>query len=342
MTDGSGNPSAEILICQPAKTTMAELRHILTDAGYAVHEARSAQRMMQHLARNHPDLILCDTDLPGADGISLIRFIRQSYAKFDDVPIMMLSARGTLSDVAAGKRAGADDYLTLPVDQDTLVATVMAQLRLARRVRRAGPAPDSLSPVPVPAGLLAAHQALAQHFSFGIVLIGGAGQTLFMNDAARQMTGRDTRTIRDWLTRTAGLFLNGANSTFKRPGQRTGDHSILLSPTKYGPLPGTVFVTVMRLSAVEAREPATAVLLYSPHNARDLGVRLVGEAVGLTRSETAVAQLLSQGRRIDEITHDLSISRPTVNFHLHNIFCKTATARQTELVALLHCAQLRG
>lgn len=60
-----GSASAEILICNRAMATMAELRQVLPDACYVVHQVGSARRMMQRMARHHPDLILCDADLPG-------------------------------------------------------------------------------------------------------------------------------------------------------------------------------------------------------------------------------------------------------------------------------------
>lgn len=220
------------------------------------------------------------------------------------------------------------------------MATVTAQLRQMGRIKRAHPASDGPPQAALGFDYAAAYEALANHFSFGLVLMNSAGNAVFMNDSARLMTGRDTRTIRDWLARKAGLSYHGAHLVSKRPAPRKSHHSSLLIDVDNSHLSGPLLITVKRLFSEGMVEVAIAVLLYSQHTLKDHGVRLVAEAVGLTPSETTVAQLLSQGRRIDEITQALSISRPTVNFHLHNIFCKTATTRQTELVTLLHCVQL--
>lgn len=206
----------------------------------------------------------------------------------------------------------------------------MAQLRLARGVLLS---PDSPRPH---AGRSAGRPSRpGTAFLFDGVLIEVVGQMLFMNDAVRQMTGRITRTIRDWLARMAGLFCNEAIPSLKSLGQHAGHYSALPSPAEGAALPSTVLVAVVRLSATEAWRTATAVQLYSLHDAKDLWVRLVG----VTPSRTSVAQLLCQWRKIPEITRDLTISRPTVNDHPHNIFCKSATTRQSELAPLLQCAQ---
>ena len=341
MTARQITTAARILVCESVRATMTEISKALSQAGYRVLEARSAQRMMQLLAKDHPDLILCNTQLAGADGIELLRFIRQSCSAFDDVPILMLSDQATPAHIAAGRRAGADDHLTLPVDGEVLVAAIIAHLRQSERLRRAEPLRDQAPRPAAGLDLLAAYKALTQRFSFGIVLMNSASQPIFMNDAAQLMTGRDTRTIRDWLARTAGLSITESSMFFRRPGHQDCRGTTLLSHMETGHLSGPLLVTVKPLYSDDMQKLGTAILLYSPHEAKDHGVCLIAEAVGLTPSETNVAQLLSQGKRTQEITQELAISRPTVNFHLHNIFCKTATSRQTELVALLHCAQLR-
>ena len=72
-----------------------------------------------------PDLVLLDVMLPGLDGVSVCKLIRDE----SDVPIIMMSARTDSLDVIAGLEAGADDYVTKPFNPMELIARVKSQLR---------------------------------------------------------------------------------------------------------------------------------------------------------------------------------------------------------------------
>jgi DNA-binding response OmpR family regulator len=86
------------------------------------------------LARDEaPDLIILDLMLPELDGLSLCRMLRRD----SDVPIIMLTARGTEMDRIAGLETGADDYVVKPFSLGELLARVRANLRRARADNRA-------------------------------------------------------------------------------------------------------------------------------------------------------------------------------------------------------------
>jgi len=88
-----------------------------------------------HLAtRNSYDVIILDLVLPGLDGVSLCRRLREDVGKL--TPILMLTARDTLEDKIAGLEAGADDYVVKPFELRELAARIKA---LARRSQAASP-----------------------------------------------------------------------------------------------------------------------------------------------------------------------------------------------------------
>lgn len=80
---------------------------------------------LQKLARDPYDAVILDVMLPEMDGFELCKLIRQSY----DMPIVMLTARGELTDRIIGLELGADDYLPKPFDPRELVARVQGNIR---------------------------------------------------------------------------------------------------------------------------------------------------------------------------------------------------------------------
>jgi two-component system response regulator MprA len=101
------------------------LRRQLTYEGYQVDLAGDSREAFSHIAEGLPDLVVLDWMLPGMDGLEICRRIRQA----DDVPILMLTAKGTLEDKVDGLDSGADDYLVKPFEPEELLARVRALLR---------------------------------------------------------------------------------------------------------------------------------------------------------------------------------------------------------------------
>ena len=101
------------------------LKTLLEQAGYNVETAADGGVALSRLATDGVDLVLLDLMLPGIDGREVCRRIRQT----DDMPILMLTAKGTLGDKVDGLDSGADDYLVKPFQPDELMARVRALLR---------------------------------------------------------------------------------------------------------------------------------------------------------------------------------------------------------------------
>lgn len=126
---------AKILCVEDEEMLLQDLREELEDENYDVLTATNGQLALAILEKDKPDLIISDMMMPKLDGPAMLKDIRQNRPQFADVPIIFLTAKATRDDLVAGKRLGADDYLTKPVDYDLLLATVEANLGQINRVR---------------------------------------------------------------------------------------------------------------------------------------------------------------------------------------------------------------
>ena len=102
------------------------VRIALADQGLDVIWVRRKEDALHQLAVCAPELILLDLGLPDGDGMSLMTRLRQQLR---GMPVIILTARGTLQDRLCGLDAGADDYLVKPFDLEELSARVRAALR---------------------------------------------------------------------------------------------------------------------------------------------------------------------------------------------------------------------
>jgi DNA-binding response OmpR family regulator len=92
--------------------------------------AFDGEQGLRRLAGSRPDLVLLDVMLPGTDGFAVCREIRRR----NRVPVIMLTARGDVTDRVAGLEMGADDYIAKPFDPRELVARIQSVLRRAEPV----------------------------------------------------------------------------------------------------------------------------------------------------------------------------------------------------------------
>lgn len=100
----------------------------LQTAGYEVESVHDGKDVMAALVNSQPDLILLDWMLPGISGIELARQIKQS-PDFNELPIIMLTARTEEDSKVTGLESGADDYVTKPFSIRELVSRIKAVLR---------------------------------------------------------------------------------------------------------------------------------------------------------------------------------------------------------------------
>ncbi|MDZ5726150.1 response regulator transcription factor [Acetobacterium sp. K1/6] len=99
---------------------------LLQNNGFEVCEAADGHEALQNIDIDNPDLAIIDIMMPNMDGFELCRHLRSYY---ENMPILMLTAKGELANKVKGFGLGADDYLTKPFEGDELVVRVQALLR---------------------------------------------------------------------------------------------------------------------------------------------------------------------------------------------------------------------
>ncbi len=116
----------KVLIVEDERRLAKALQHILTEAGYEVTAVYTGDDGLHYALSGAYDLIVLDVMLPGMDGFSVVKSMRQKQCR---VPVLMLTAKSSIADKVNGLDAGADDYLTKPFEPEELLARIRALLR---------------------------------------------------------------------------------------------------------------------------------------------------------------------------------------------------------------------
>jgi two-component system, OmpR family, response regulator MprA len=117
---------AAILVVDDDASIRRMLDRAFSVEGYAVESAGDGGAALAAVERAVPDVVVLDVAMPGLDGLAVCRRLR---ARGLGVPVLLLTARDTVSDRVAGLDAGADDYLVKPFATEELLARVRALLR---------------------------------------------------------------------------------------------------------------------------------------------------------------------------------------------------------------------
>ena len=107
--------------------------YALKGAGYEVESFESAEEMNAAAGKQNPELYLLDIMLPGKSGLEILSEIRSSSV-LRDIPVIMLTAKGTEYDKVLGLDSGADDYISKPFGMMELLSRIKAVLRRAERI----------------------------------------------------------------------------------------------------------------------------------------------------------------------------------------------------------------
>ena len=130
------NSHAEILIVDDDALSRKILAQLLTSAGYKCEVCENGAEALEIIHAKTPSLLLLDFDMPGANGSEVLRQLRSDERNaIAQVPTIMLTAHGSEQSEVSCLQAGADDFVTKPVNTAVLRARIETQLRL-RSMRR--------------------------------------------------------------------------------------------------------------------------------------------------------------------------------------------------------------
>nr|WP_321526468.1 response regulator [uncultured Cohaesibacter sp.] len=130
--------SAHILVVDDHRDIRELLSKYLSKNGFRVSDADGGVKMRQILKTAAIDLIVLDVMMPGEDGLTLCRYVREN----ENIPVILLTALGEETDRIIGLEIGADDYLTKPFNPRELLARIKSVLRRSQSMPRDAEKPN--------------------------------------------------------------------------------------------------------------------------------------------------------------------------------------------------------
>lgn len=166
----------EVDLCNLLKTN-------LEAEGHAVMQAFDGPTALALVAEHIPDLVLLDWMLPGMDGLTVCRQLRQDHL----MPIMMLTARAEEIDRVLGLEVGADDYVLKPFSMRELLARVRAMLRRVALDTRLPASPVAATTIPEAASVLPPVALITR----GPLVVNPADHTVLLDGAPLDLTPKE-------------------------------------------------------------------------------------------------------------------------------------------------------
>jgi two-component system, cell cycle response regulator DivK len=119
--------AARILVIEDNATNLALLQYLLTSAGHVVLQARDGMAGVQVARLEHPDLVVCDLQMPLLDGYGVLLALRTD-AGTRDIPVIAVTAFSMSDDRDRVAEAGFDGYLTKPIEPELFVGQIESYL----------------------------------------------------------------------------------------------------------------------------------------------------------------------------------------------------------------------
>jgi DNA-binding response OmpR family regulator len=127
-------PPKRILCIEDDRETAGLIAEDLIDRGYEVSTAHNGHEGLAAILRNTPDLVLSDISMPAMSGFELLERLIALAPRFSKMPFIFLTALTDRDNELKGRRLGADDYVTKPIDFDLLDTIIKARLAGVARI----------------------------------------------------------------------------------------------------------------------------------------------------------------------------------------------------------------
>lgn len=330
-----------LVLCVADTSRMREeIARNLAFENYAVIEASNCREAISLLEVQRPDLILCDISRSSMEGLELLRYARERRSDLDDVPFLFLTDQ-TERQYLRDRAVDADCYLNKPIDADRLISAVRTQIAQIERIRgmvhrrSEDDAEGLIRSTTQSQSLLENIGSMFDCLSRGYIVLDSKGRVQSMNRTAKVITGSNDGLI--LVNEQIGARDQRARSRLSRLIQavldRTESSGAMTIPRERArPL-------VLQIFALESTghhgAPGVAILVQDPETRPSIDQCIVAQMYRLTRTETKLALAMVDGMRMDQIASSFGVSQSTVAFHLKNLFRKTGTCRQADLIALL-------
>jgi DNA-binding NarL/FixJ family response regulator len=331
------HPEEFLILCVEDERSLRDnIVEELQDAGYQVLGADDGQSALDLLGDRQPDLILCDITMPRMGGFELLRAVRGMGPDMANVPFVFLTALSDRLAVIEGKTAGADDYLSKPIDFDVMLATVRARLdQVVRITTGLGSAAESQRQADLEA---ASRRSLGDlvhtldQIALGVVLFDAQRDIIHQNHQAEAVMG-ETLFHSNGRLSSADSKVSQQLRTALDAALAESKSSDLIAVSEEGRHP--VLVRFVALGSQENGSTSAAMLLLDTQAPPPISEALTARLFALTPTEARVAASLARGLRTDEVALDMGITATTLAFHMRNIFRKAGVGRQQDLVALI-------
>ena len=123
--------SAHVFVAEDETSIVTLLKYNLEKEGHKVSYSENGEDALKQIKDKHPDLILMDWMLPDLSGVEICKNLKKDK-KYNDIPVIMLTAKGEEEDKLRAFDTGADDYVTKPFSQKELNARIKSLLRRSK------------------------------------------------------------------------------------------------------------------------------------------------------------------------------------------------------------------
>jgi CheY-like chemotaxis protein/DNA-binding CsgD family transcriptional regulator len=346
MTSDTQREKVTILVADDDSAGREILCRRLAAHGFDTLQAEDGEQALAAFRTHQPDLVLLDVMMPKVDGLAVARAIK-SDAGGGFTPVILVTAKVASEDVVTGLDAGADEYLTKPIDPQALVARVRSMLRIKKLHDQ----------VQTQAGQLEEWNSALQSMQHGLgdvlsradiatFAVEPSRKIHFQNAAATNLVGDLFSVVDGKLSvlnpAQRGLFEHAIAEAAAQPLSSSPSSSVIAASLKSY----AIYVLPLRLAHAPGDRQvfagASVLVLAVEFGGRvAANPAVLQKVLGLTPSEAKLASLIGTGMSPRDASEILNVTEETARTVLKRVFSKADVARQPELVALLNRLTLK-